>query len=124
MIFAFIIFSIIHHQTEPNTFQAVLATDGSRSYAIYTYECGKLNWVLNLAGIGFSASSDFFAEHPLSRNSSVTDIACINEDSIPPSNWSNIVYKISNNGHVNCYCIMPQCSSFLIYSMHAVVDHM
>ena len=85
-------------QPESNTFQAVLATDGTRSYAIYTYECGKLNWVHYSAGIGFSASDDFFAEHPLSRNSSVNGIACINEDSIPPSNWSNVFYEISNIG--------------------------
>ena len=81
-------------QTDTNTFQAVLATDGTRSYAIYTYECGKLNWVHYFAAIGFSASPDFFDEHPLSRNSSVNDIACINEDSVPPSNWSNILYEI------------------------------
>ena len=46
-------------QTDTNTFQAVLATDGTRSYAIYTYECGKLNWVHYFAAIGFSASPDF-----------------------------------------------------------------
>ena len=85
----------------PNSFQAVLATDGTRSYAIYTYECGKLNWVRNSAGIGFSAGT-FFAEHPLSRNSSVNKIACINENS---SNWSNIIYEISKKG---------QCSSIQI----------
>ena len=91
-------------QTKPNSFQAVLATDGTRSYAIYTYKCGELNWVKgfstssSLAGIGFSASSDLFAEHSLSRNSNVNQIACINEDSIPPSNWSNIVYEIGNTG--------------------------
>ena len=54
-------------QTDTNTFQAVLATDGTRSYAIYTYECGKLNWVHYFAAIGFSASPDFFDEHPLSQ---------------------------------------------------------
>ena len=76
----------------------MLATDGVKIYAIYTYECGKLNWMLYSAGIGFSASSNFFAEHPLSRNLSVNEIACINKDSIPSSNWTNIVYEIDNNG--------------------------
>ena len=79
----------------------MLATDGTRSYAIYTYECGKLNWIKRSAGIGFSAGT-IFAEHPLSRNSSVNEIACINENS---SNWSNILYEINNNG---------QCSSIQI----------
>ena len=70
----------------------MLATDGARSYAIYTYECGKLNWVKHSAAIGFSASDNFFAEHPLSRTSSVNEIACIN---IPSSNWANIAYEMT-----------------------------
>ena len=76
-------------------------TDGTRSYAIYTYECGKLNWADRFAGIGFSASSNFFAEHPLSRNSGVNEIACINKDSIPSSNWNNIVYEINGQCHMH-----------------------
>ena len=97
--------------TQTNTVQAVLATDGVRSYAIYTYECGKLNWRFYNAGIGFSASPSFYAEHPLSRNSSVNEIACINRNSTPSSNWSNVVYQISRNGQyklvpiVACNCM-------------------
>ena len=86
-------FRHVHYQVEPNTFQAVLATDGTRSYATFTYECGKLNWVDYGAAIGFSASDDFFAEHPLSRKLRVNEIACINRNS---SKWSNLAYKISN----------------------------
>ena len=84
----------------------MLATDGARSYAIYTYECGKLNWVKHSAAIGFSASDNFFAEHPLSRTSSVNEIACIN---IPSSNWANIAYEIDNNG---------QCPVSAVYYVH------
>ena len=73
----------------------MLATDGVRSYAIYTYECGKLNWRHLKASIGFSASPSFYAEHPLSRTSSVNEIACINNAT---SVWSNTVYTLHNIG--------------------------
>ena len=84
---------MLNIQTAPNTFQAVLVTDGIRFYSIYTYKCGELNWMRLAAGIGFSASSSFFAEHPLSRTPNVNDIACINKDS---SVWSNVVYTLHN----------------------------
>ena len=80
---------LLSFQIGTNTFQAVLATDGTRSYAIYTYKCGELNWVKHSAGIGYSASANFSAEHFLSRNSStINNISCINQKSVPPSNVS------------------------------------
>ena len=75
-----------------NNFQAVVVTNGVQSYAVFTYKCGELNWVRNRAGIGFSASSTLFANHPLSRQSNVNSIACLNSPSSP---WSNVVYRIS-----------------------------
>ena len=105
----------MQNQTEPNTFQSVLATNGTKSYAVFTYECGKLNWMHYSATIGFSASDDFFAEHPLSRNSSVNDIACINEDSMPPSNWSNVAYEITNGEFENCNG-KNYCSRLLVHT--------
>ena len=62
------------------------------SYAIFTYKCGSLNWINHGAGIGFSASEEFFANHPLSRSNDVNDIACLNE---PYSQWSNVIYKLT-----------------------------
>ena len=52
--------------------------------------CNKLQWN-DSAAIGFSASDNFYKNHPLSRQSQVNDIACLNS---PVSNWSNVVYKI------------------------------
>ena len=38
-------FSIIHHiYTQTNTFQAILATDGTQTYTIFTYNCSDLGW--------------------------------------------------------------------------------
>ena len=87
--------TFIFVQTKSNTFQAVLATDGIRFYAIYTYKCGELNWAHSHTGgyavIGVDFSPYLFAEHPLSRKPNVTEIACINNDT---SVWSNVVYTL------------------------------
>ena len=78
---------------QENNFQVVVATNGVQSYTVFTYQCGKLNWVQGSTGsIGFSASSMLFANHPLSRQSNVNDIACLNQQ-CPP--WTNVVYQIS-----------------------------
>ena len=74
----------------------VVVTDGTLSYTVFTYQCGDLNWVEgNAASIGFSASSTTFANHPLSRQANVNDIACLNQQ-CPP--WSNVVYQINVEG--------------------------
>ena len=70
-----------------------MATDGVLSYAIFTYQCGGLNWLsYNYASIGFSITQDFFANHELSLTPNVNDIACAS-DSV--SWWSNVVYQVS-----------------------------
>lgn len=59
---------------------------------MFTYRCCSLNWDQTEASIGFSAGSDFFVNHPLSQTSNVNNIACLNASF---SDWTNIVYKIS-----------------------------
>ena len=84
------------HCTQENNFQVVVVTNGALSYTVFTYQCGELNWVEgSAASIGFSASSTTFANHPFSRLANVNDIACLNQQ-CPP--WSNVVYRISQNG--------------------------
>ena len=51
-----------------------------------------MRWTNHNAGVGYSAGPNFFEEHTLSRNESVTDIDCLN---YPSSVWSNLVYKLS-----------------------------
>jgi len=84
-----------YYYIQKNNFQVVVVTDGVQSYAVFTYVCGLLNWIggPNAASIGFSASSTLFANHPLSRQSNVNDIACLN---LQCSLWSNVVYQINN----------------------------
>ena len=70
----------------------MIATQGSTSYAIFTYKCGLLRWTSNNATIGYSVGHDDFANHPLSKTSRVTDIDCLD---YPSSLWSNVVYNLT-----------------------------
>ena len=78
---------------QDNNFQAVVTTNGQQSYTVFTYQCGELNWVPSnsATSIGFSASPTSFANHPLSHQSNVNDIACLNQQVSP---WTNVVYQI------------------------------
>ena len=70
------------------------------SYAIFTYQCGGLNWINSYyAGIGFSIGQDFFNNHKLSLTPNVNDIACLNDE------WSNVVYCVG--GCVFCVDYYP-----------------
>ena len=74
-------------------FQVVLVTDGIQSFSIFTYRCGGLTYQGATAAIGFSFNDTFFANHPLSRQSNVNSIACVNSP-----NPSNVVYNIASIG--------------------------
>ena len=74
----------------------MIASQGSTSYAIFTYKCNLVQWTRNSAAIGYSAGNDSFADHPFSRSSRVTDIDCLN---YPSSVWSNVVYNL-NEGNI------------------------
>ena len=77
-----------YYDLHENTFQAILITDGSYSYTIFTYQCGLMEWD-NGATIGFNAAGEMFANH----NPSSSDVACLNS---PDSAWSNVIYRLSN----------------------------
>ena len=70
----------------------MVASEGSTSYAIFTYKCDLLQWTRHNAAIGYSAGLDYYENHPLSRTSNVINIDCVN---YPHSVWSNVVYKLS-----------------------------
>ena len=95
-----------------NSFQAVVVTNGVLSYAVFTYQCGELNWVqFNSASIGFSASSTSFANHPFSQQPNVNDIACLSQR-CPP--WTNVVYQISKkqNGTMHVWAVFVHSNNY------------
>ena len=76
-----------------NSYQAVLVTDGhEKSFAIFTFKCGMMNWAGRTPSIGFNAGGRYFAEHPLSQQPFSNTIACLNEESV----WSNVVYDLTS----------------------------
>ena len=87
-------FVLVIYCVKENNFQVIVATDGNNSYTVFTYQCGELNWIqgARYASIGFSAGYNLFANHPLSRQPNVNDIACINQTCSP---WTNVVYRIN-----------------------------
>ena len=74
----------------------MVASQGSTSYAIFTYKCNLLQWTKNSASIGYSAGRNNFANHPLSATSRIINIDCLN---YPSSLWSNVVYNL-NEGKI------------------------
>ena len=72
-----------------NTFQAILITDGTSSFSIFTYKCGLLGWD-NGVTIGYNAAGDPYDNY----DPSSSDIACEND---PGSVWNNVLYILSEN---------------------------
>ena len=71
-----------------NSFQAILITDGTHSYSIFTYDCNRIEWGSSVT-IGFSAAGDPYSNH----DPSSSDIACLNT---PDSNITNVIYLLSD----------------------------
>ncbi len=81
---------------QTNTFQAVVITSGVESYALFTYQCGSMEWSGG-ATIGFNTNDTYmyFATHRLSGTFAVNEIACLNS---PTTVWSNVLYQIGVTG--------------------------
>ena len=75
-----------------------MITDGSRSYAVFIYQCGLLQWsglngFYRHAVIGYNMRGEPFFNHPLSGTSLATNVACTNS---PTTSWSTLVYAIGD----------------------------
>lgn len=77
---------------QTNTFQAVVITSGNESYALFTYECGSMQWS-SKAVIGISVNYTYTHVHRLSNTYRTNEVACIN---VPATVWSNVLYQISD----------------------------
>ena len=77
---------------QENTFQAILITDGTYTYTIFTYFCGLLEWGTS-ATVGYNAAENGYENY----DPSSLDIACLN---IPLSSfWKNVVYRLSTESN-------------------------
>ena len=80
---------------QTNTFQAVLVTDGTNSFAIFIYLCGDLDWTGGPGGatIGYTASTEMFKNHRLSGSPFINSIACLNN---PHNQFFTVVYALTD----------------------------
>ena len=76
-----------------NTYQAVVITDGSESYTVFTYMCDLMKWsgLYNYPTIGFNAAGTLFANHPLTGREEANNIDCIGDN----QQYNNVWYKLS-----------------------------
>ena len=79
-------------QYTTNSFQGVIITDGSVSYAVFLYACSYMRWSGN-AVIGWQASSSYYRNHPLSGASNAKQIACLNNAT---SYYNTVLFKLSS----------------------------
>ena len=84
---------ILLYSLQTNTFQTVLATDGSNSFALFIYKCGDLDWN-GRATVGYGASTEMFSNHRLSRMGNAILISCLNA---PENPYSTVTYLITGN---------------------------
>ena len=77
---------------QTNTFQGIVITDGTTSFAVFIYKCGDLNWESGTS-IGFSAAGDLFANHPFAGRPDAQLLDCINQ---PANDYVNVIYAISS----------------------------
>lgn len=85
-------FFAIHFQT--NSYQGIVITDGTESYALFIYQCGAVSWHGN-ATVGFNAGGTWFENHPFSGTRNVASVSCLNTTT---SVWTNLVYKLTPDG--------------------------
>lgn len=75
-----------------NTFQAVLVSNGTKAYAIFTYVCDMIEWS-DEATIGFNAAGSLHSLHPLSGLIQANAIDCVHSGIDQPIN--NVVYDLA-----------------------------
>ena len=85
---------------QSNTYQAVVITDGSSTYTVFTYLCNDLDNTTLGGRIGYYNDSCNFVEDPSSSAQMSFMVACENEDI---SLWNNIVYHLTPGWVVRCY---------------------
>ena len=74
-----------------------MITDGTQSYAVYTYNCQMMEWsgLFTHAVVGYNAFGQDFENHPLSGSADITDIACENQER--NTDWSNQLFRIGDS---------------------------
>ena len=81
-------------RSQTNTFQGLVITNGTQSYAVFTYKCDQIKWGGG-ATVGFKADGTYFRNYDLSGQDNVQYIGCVNQ---PSTDWNNLVYTLVPEG--------------------------
>ena len=74
-----------------NIFQAVLISNHTKTYSVFTYNCHDMEWSGN-AVIGFNAGGEIFHSHSLSGGVTSRLVGCVH---MPESVWNNVMYDLT-----------------------------
>ena len=76
---------------QTNTYQAIVITDGIQAYAVFTYDCARMQTpgYYKYATIGFNARGEYYQNHPFSGLSVANNVACDGG-----SQWNTLVYRL------------------------------
>ena len=85
-----------------------MISDGSKTFAIFTYKCDLVTWS-NEATIGFNAASDYLTNHRLAGTTVSHAIDCVHSltDGSP---WNNVVYELTFGPIMNGPTPLPPAS--------------
>lgn len=81
---------------QTNTYEGIVITNGQQSYALFTYQCGRMEWSGG-ATIGFNAAGNFYRNHHFS-GANARNIACIKTP------VTNLIYQLSKFSMFSKFC--------------------
>ena len=75
---------------QTNTYQAIVITDGIQAYAVFTYNCARMETpgYYKYATIGFNARGEYYQNHPFSGLSVANNVGCNGLQ------WNTLVYRL------------------------------
>ena len=85
---------MLHSFLQTNSFQAILITNGMKSYAVFTYKCSSMAWAVQPT-IGFNAGGTLYYNHPLTGENYAFNIGCVHTGESNDTN--NVVYDLVPN---------------------------
>ena len=89
-----------HFLSQRNTYQAVIITDGGLAFAVFTYQCGSLEWFSAAlfsafqSVVGINDGNGCCTSLALNSTSSPEAFACRNPEL--GEGWSNLNYSLTS----------------------------
>ena len=71
----------MYYLLQTNNYQAIIVTNNTRTFAIFTYTCGEIQWSAlgrnRAAVVGYNARGDYYSNHPSSGFAAVgNSVSC------------------------------------------------